>query len=895
MRFRERISAQSVVLICALIIFLLPFFIFWPVAVGEQIWQGGDFSRYNYPLFAISARQWRQGHIPLWNPYFFGGTPLVATQQASEFYPLNVLMWLTLPTELLIGWSVLLHLGLAGLGVFIFLHSLRLHPLAAFLGGLTFQVGGFAMSHLGHLMILRALPWIGFSLYGYHLWGKTGKGRYLTLISISTAFLALSGHPQVVLYSFLLVTSYLLFGRSRDARSISLALLALALGIGLSTVQLLPGAWMLFTGELSSVDAIGPSFHPAYLLMHLFPRIRDGSYAEMVSYIGFGPFLLVFLSLLQREKEHARTKVFFVVWGFVGLLLSTGRFIPPLFETLSHIPLYGQVSRVPSRHLLELGFSLSILAAFGLDGLIRQARPGRLKFVIPALVVFLTGWGLFAAFTPFNADAPSLIWDPSSYRRVRRPLILFFLNIFLFVAIWRIRRKELRLALVCLLLFIAIWDIVPFGTSIYSAALGSPDFYLNPPPLAGEIDAMSPNTPFRIISVGTVDKRLLAPNFHAVYGFESLAGYDALMVHDFRSSFYAQIHTWGYVEPQAVERPDFRAFLDLFGVRYVLANPDVATALDSYYEPIRSREEGVVYLNPDARERLFPALGVDADPETDHAFGDTLSLANYSLGESLSPDDDVTGYQITTWWRCARQMSEDYTLYIHYVDPSGELVAQDDHLLGRRGGDQAHPTSQWVCPGYYRDVSRIPQELVEAGDIDVALGIWIPATGDRLSFSGELPVDEHGRVQLGSPVDFEGVESDRIITDEYGREWLDPYPAAGQTVRILDYGAGRIEAEVDFDRDGILVHGTTYVSGWKATIDGETTPVFRISDLLQGVYVPEGEHRVVFKYAPDRFRWGTGISAVSLVAILLLGVGLESGGKIVAATRRPLASGTSEE
>ena len=52
---------------------------------------------------------------------------------------------------------------------------------------------------------------------------------------------------------------------------------------------------------------------------------------------------------------------------------------------------------------------------------------------------------------------------------------------------------------------------------------------------------------------------------------------------------------------------------------------------------------------------------------------------------------------------------------------------------------------------------------------------------------------------------------------------------------------------------GILVHGTNYSSGWNATVDSGPTPVFPVADLVQGVQVPPGQHRVEFRYGPVAF------------------------------------------
>ena len=464
--------------ICVLVLVALPLILFWPVTLGQQIWAGGDFSTMHYPLFVLSSQQWQQGHVPLWNPYMFGGTPLLASQQASVFYPLNILLWLTLPPALAMGYTVLIHLSLTGLSVFFLLRSLRMHPAAALLGALAVELGGFTMSHLGHLVILRALPWIGFALASYNRWTETHKVRYLAGISVSIGLLFLSGHPQTIVYAFIFVVTYFLFARRTSLSAMAIGVLAGGLGVGLSAVQWLPGVSMWFSQEFLTLTEGGSgayavlSFHPAYVITLLFPQIRSGTYAEMVGYIGIVPLLLALAGLFFREKEdNSRAKRFFLAWTGVALILSLGYFIPSLFKALSLLPVYGSISRVPSRHLLEFSYSLAMLAAFGLDGFLQHRPVQRPKWAaLAAVVLGLGGWVWLAFHSAFSADIPPLNWELSSFRKVWQPLLLLVLAIALLIGLRRIKRASLRTLLAFTLLTLTMLDLVSFGVPIYARA-----------------------------------------------------------------------------------------------------------------------------------------------------------------------------------------------------------------------------------------------------------------------------------------------------------------------------------------------------------------------------------------------------------------------------------------
>jgi uncharacterized membrane protein YfhO len=77
---------------------------------------------------------------------------------------------------------------------------------------------------------------------------------------------------------------------------------------------------------------------------------------------------------------------------------------------------------------------------------------------------------------------------------------------------------------------------------------------------------------------------------------------------------------------------------------------------------------------------------------------------------------------------------------------------------------------------------------------------------------------------------------------------------------------------------GILVLADAYYPGWRATLDGRSTPIFPADWGLRGVALPEGRHTLVFEYRPDWLPAAVLMTVAGLLAtLLMLARGLSGG------------------
>jgi len=89
-------------------------------------------------------------------------------------------------------------------------------------------------------------------------------------------------------------------------------------------------------------------------------------------------------------------------------------------------------------------------------------------------------------------------------------------------------------------------------------------------------------------------------------------------------------------------------------------------------------------------------------------------------------------------------------------------------------------------------------------------------------------------------------------------------------VNIHEYSEEEISIGVTtVNKNGILFIPEYYDDGWKATVDGEETPVIRANASFRGIPITEGSHLVKVYYAPQMFYIGLFISIITILMAAL--------------------------
>jgi hypothetical protein len=371
---------------------------------------GTDMVPMGYMMRQVVADGWRANHaLPAWNPYILCGLPVVDAMHGDLFYPAS-LLYLVMPLAKALGYKIVLHVWLAGIGMYVLLRVLRLGRRAAFFGGVAYMVAPYFLSltyagHDGKMFVTALFP---LCVAGLEMMLRRLTYIWGVIFGVLLGLLFLTTHPQMTYFAIWGLTIYFLFSLPRlvSARRLRkglvLVALGLGLGVGLGCVQFLPTYYYTTnysprTGGVSFEFASSWSLHPEEIVSLLIPSFVGYNVGQSGSYWGRNPFKL--------NTESPGPLVLLLALGGIALVLRRREAWPwiflfvfcPLYALGAHTPLLkmafhaipgAKFLRAPSSIMFMFSCASSVLAALFVDSLAaRQLGPGVRKI--------LAGLGLF--------------------------------------------------------------------------------------------------------------------------------------------------------------------------------------------------------------------------------------------------------------------------------------------------------------------------------------------------------------------------------------------------------------------------------------------------------------------------------------------------------------------
>ncbi|MDW8340423.1 MAG: hypothetical protein RMK73_02955 [Geminicoccaceae bacterium] len=432
----------------------LPWWLAWPalfagwfVLVAPWILGGAlvpwDAKTEFYPTVRFLARAWHSGQSALWNPFVFGGWPLVADPQSLIFEPLFALLALLDPEPSMhrVDAVLLVHLLIPGVGVLLWFRGAGSRAEGALLAALVAMIGGAVGARLQHVGLVLTYGWLVLALA--LLDDLLRRPRFRSALGFAlVAALVVSGRNQLAMlgvWTLLGLFLYRWFEAERPIPWLRERLMYLvasgAILIALAAVPVLLTMQLARLSNRPAIDfaeAARGSLHPINLLTlfaadflgslgsHLrywgpnslvWPCCDLTDRATNFLYLGIVPAALLFWqgSVLGRLAEPALR--FWASLAAIALLYALGEHTPFFRFAFEWVPGVDRFRR-PADAAFLVNLASAVLAGMLLNRALEEpARPCRFRLILSGAILvagLAAGLAFARAFDAFGQSWPVL-------------------------------------------------------------------------------------------------------------------------------------------------------------------------------------------------------------------------------------------------------------------------------------------------------------------------------------------------------------------------------------------------------------------------------------------------------------------------------------------------------
>ena len=411
----------------------------------------------------------QNGIFPLWNPYGEGGYPIYANL-ISTWSPLNMFTGvLTGYTNLTLHFFFIVHVYMAGLGMFKLINHLIRHRKIAFIIGIAYMLSGIFIGHAQHINFLSGACWLPWVILFYF---RLYKKPQITNLLWGTVFVFLmltDGYPAISI-----ITAYLLFAlfigfsikKWKNHNWIAIAkwfgingifaLLIIILVIGQIISLIEVGPHIARFNEVDSVRVFSNPFSFESFLSFILPYSSVGDKwffqtdtSMSNAYFGLLPLAAVFTGLFMKLPKKAW---FFLIIAIITLLTAVGDSLPFRALTFEYLPMMDKF-RYPSIFRIFTIFGFLVFAGYALHNIFNNSdRLNRFRIALSGLLIIVLGISIYAlqnidpdSFSIFIKSDKSTLYDRILIQGI---LQLVLLALFLIV----LRRKKMHWGLIIILI-----------------------------------------------------------------------------------------------------------------------------------------------------------------------------------------------------------------------------------------------------------------------------------------------------------------------------------------------------------------------------------------------------------------------------------------------------------
>jgi hypothetical protein len=861
---------------------------------GASAWQ-------NEPWAEKIRQEYASEKWPLWNPNSGVGVPLLANMQSAPFSPFRVLIYISTNP---IMWDVyfLTRLFFAGIFSYCFLRLWKISPLASFVGAIVFMFSGYNIIYvnMGHLDIDVLIPAI---LFSFELLFRDWRPQNILFATLLVCFCVLGGMPESTFFVLLFVFLFYSFRtimkgiEEKDnllyyLRCYYRFLFPIFLGLVLSGPQLFLFLEYLANSWTSHSRNVGVGSNPliggiSIIIPYFFGRIHqnwnDISSFNLGAYTGSLPVFLVLIAILGRHSgiKH-QIKYFFM--GFIVCFLSKyfGFFF---INWIGYFPILKNM--IFEKYCIpEFSFSISLLAALGIDTLVGKEITG--KRILLSLFFILAIIFIYVGLKPMELF-PQL-QDPEKLSYVINQIsiaLLFTLGGSVLILLSQKRDKiKLPILYLSLLIIFELIFYIPKERAVRYRNNVEPPFVNF---LRGDKDK------FRVLGIDWI----LYPNSSSFYDIDCITDLDAMYplryMRFIKECLSPRIHDRFTGEELTTDLNKILRYLNLLNVKYVLSNTRLDLSIREILEKseiipenrwgvnattfnINGKTKSVLFQHPPSIIRypvfILPndvlSFSIAMSPECwDHSKGDGVGFKikvadGKYVREIFSRAIDPKNNRGDRRWF-------DYSINLNmYKNKKVNLIFETESLNNNAydwagWGDiffSSKSNLQELALVYDREIKIFQNIQVFPRVFLVPNAIFAKDEENALAILKDPKIDLRRFVILEDKPETFGYSS----SNRSGDDWEG-------SAKIIKYESNEIIIKINISKGGFLILTDLHYPGWKAYVDGGRQEILKANYLFRALYLQPGRHIIKFVYDPVSFKigWISFFSAILILGIFFIG------------------------
>lgn len=377
------------------------------VLLGFDSFFTRDYGVLAYPNIAFQRDCLWRGELPLWNPYSNCGQPFLAQWGTMTLYP-GALIYLLLPLPWSLSMFCFVHVWLGGFGMYCLTRRWTNSAFGGALAGTAYVFNGINFASFVWPNYLVTLGWMPFVvLLAERAWRE--GGRWIVGASIVATLQMLSGAPEVILFTWLIVAALWFCDALRapvsSAPFLRRMIVIVLLTSGLMAAQLLPFFELLHASHRDVNFGTDkwqlPLWGWANFLVPLYnafetPSAQYYQYSQgFLSSVYLGGFVLALalVSLLRWPDPR--------LWVLAGLAVfavffAFGDQTPVFHFARKALPFLG-LARFPVKFLFVVNFVVPLLAGCGVAAAMQGRRQGTVTFagILMLGMIAMIAWAAY--------------------------------------------------------------------------------------------------------------------------------------------------------------------------------------------------------------------------------------------------------------------------------------------------------------------------------------------------------------------------------------------------------------------------------------------------------------------------------------------------------------------